>query len=92
MEIATPETIAAILSRMDDKERHSCGRRMPPAGEAGRGVSRKPLRGRRRCTCGSCSRCLDDARWEKIYNEKFADSTYYSGVRPRLGGSSLSVI
>ena len=92
MEIATSETIAAILSQMNDKERHSYGKRMLSAGEAGRGASRKPVRSRRRCTCGKCSRCLDDARWEKIYNEKFADSTYYSGVRPRLGGSSLSVL
>jgi hypothetical protein len=27
--------------------------------------------------CGRCRRCLDDARWERIFQEKFADPTYY---------------
>lgn len=35
---------------------------------------RKP----RRCGCGSCSLCLDNAKWERIFHEKFADESYYS--------------
>jgi hypothetical protein len=27
--------------------------------------------------CGRCLRCLDNARWERIFAEKFADPTYY---------------
>ncbi|HEV3200689.1 MAG TPA: hypothetical protein VGZ73_22455 [Bryobacteraceae bacterium] len=27
--------------------------------------------------CGRCLRCLDEARWERIFREKFADPTYY---------------
>jgi hypothetical protein len=27
--------------------------------------------------CGRCHRCLDNARWERIFAEKFADPTYY---------------
>jgi hypothetical protein len=42
-----------------------------------------------RCLCGSCSTC-QDARWERVFQEKFADPDYYSrGVESR-GGSSLS--
>ncbi len=26
-----------------------------------------------RCQCGTCMRCLDDDRWEKIFDERFAD-------------------
>ena len=35
-------------------------------------------RGFRRCTCKKCSACLDEARWERIFQEKFADPMYYS--------------
>jgi hypothetical protein len=41
------------------------------------------------CHCGKCPRCLDNARWERIFREKFADEDYYS-ERPPLRGSSLS--
>jgi len=37
----------------------------------------------RRCACGACERCLDNARWDRIFNEKFADPTYYAGLRVR---------
>jgi hypothetical protein len=42
-----------------------------------------------RCTCGECRSCLDNARWERIFAEKFADPNYYSD-RPMYRGSSLS--
>jgi hypothetical protein len=32
------------------------------------------------CNCGQCKRCLDNARWTRIFNDKFADPTYYSGI------------
>jgi len=31
----------------------------------------------RRCQCGHCATCVDNARWERIFQEKFADPTYY---------------
>jgi hypothetical protein len=38
--------------------------------------------GRRRlCRCGICKACRENARWERIYNEKFADLGYYNGLR-----------
>src|SRR5689334_17683785 len=41
-----------------------------------------------RCRCGSCARCVDDAKWERVFNEKFADPDYYK-ARPVPQGSSL---
>jgi hypothetical protein len=43
---------------------------------------------RKRCTCGTCTTCLDNARWEAIFNAKFADPDYYK-ARPVRSGSSL---
>jgi len=36
--------------------------------------------GRRRkyCKCGQCRWCLDNARWDRIFSEKYADSSYYT--------------
>lgn len=31
----------------------------------------------RRCSCGVCYTCRENARWEQIFQEKFADPTYY---------------
>ena len=41
-----------------------------------------------RCHCGKCRQCVEEARWDKIYREKFADPDYY-GPRPAPQGSSL---
>ena len=32
---------------------------------------------RTRCECGQCPSCVEAARWERIYQEKFADANYY---------------
>ena len=48
----------------------------------------KPIRSRRRCSCGTCASCLDDARWERIFSEKFEDPEYYKR-RPIRRDSSL---
>jgi hypothetical protein len=42
-----------------------------------------------RCQCGKCTMCIDNARWDKIFNAKFADPTYYTS-RPVRSGSSLA--
>ena len=43
------------------------------------------------CKCGVCRTCLEEARWERIFREKFADPTYYS-ARPVSLTSPLSEI
>jgi hypothetical protein len=42
----------------------------------------------KRCRCGACPRCLEEARWDRIFNERFADPNYYKD-RPTHFGSSL---
>ena len=43
----------------------------------------------RRCACRQCAVCRDNARWERIFQEKFADPTYYSPRPPRRGSSLM---
>jgi hypothetical protein len=47
--------------------------------------SPKPIPAKRggRCACGACQPCLDNARWDRIFNEKFADPTYYGKLTVR---------
>jgi hypothetical protein len=40
------------------------------------------------CRCGKCPVCVENARWERIFNEKFADPQYY--VRPPDRSSPLA--
>jgi len=56
----------------------------PPAPSARQPVAAVPVkpatavrRRRRSCRCGKCSSCKDNARWERIFQEKFADPEYY---------------
>ena len=35
---------------------------------------------RRHCRCGACESCLENARWEAIFQKKFADPDYYGGI------------
>ena len=42
-----------------------------------------------RCKCGHCESCIDDARWERIFNEKFASPEYY-GPRIQENWSTLA--
>ena len=41
----------------------------------------------RRCACGTCRTCLDNARWESVFQKKFADPYYYSLREPKQGSS-----
>jgi len=44
---------------------------------------------RRQCNCGQCYKCKENARWERIFQAKFADPDYY--VRRSIPhGSPLS--
>jgi hypothetical protein len=42
---------------------------------------------RQHCACGQCRWCLDNARWERIFNERFADPSYYGTRQPRHNSS-----
>ena len=41
----------------------------------------------RRCACGTCRSCIDNARWESVFQEKFTDPYYYSLRHPKQGSS-----
>jgi hypothetical protein len=41
------------------------------------------MRRRGRCQCGQCPVCVDNARWERIFNDKFNDPSYYGGLNVR---------
>jgi hypothetical protein len=77
VELTSQELIAALLlhaahARPAEPQR---GGRSPGASQPG---NRAALRRRPRCQCGRCPQCLDDARWERIFAEKFADPDYYT--------------
>ena len=50
------------------------------------------IKGPRRCVCGRCVACLENARWERIFQEKFGqqERDYYAAAprEPRSAGVS----
>ena len=79
MELCEPNLIESLLldpvePRVKSKERVEHRRRGGP---------------RVRCQCGGCGQCKENERWERIFQEKFADPDYYA-PRIRLYGSSLA--
>jgi len=64
-------------------------RAMPDRSQGGGGTraartgGKAPRRGRPGCQCGWCARCVDNARWERIFAEKFADPDYYTNLNTR---------
>jgi hypothetical protein len=53
---------------------------IPNGGDAPRAL---PLAPYQRCQCGVCRECRDNNRWEAIFEKKFADPHYYSGLTLR---------
>ena len=85
MQLSTPQTIEALLASIGEPVR-GARRRIPAV------VDRTPVRAHKpsRCPRGcACRMCADNARWERIFQEKFADPSYYSDPATRHG-SSLS--
>jgi hypothetical protein len=49
------------------------------------------LRGPRRCGCGKCAGCVDNDRWERIFQQKYRQQErdyYAAGREPRSSGVS----
>jgi hypothetical protein len=52
----------------------------------------KSRRASGRCRCGQCRNCQENARWERIFQEKFANSDYYHhDIRIRYASPLSSV-
>jgi len=86
MELADPRMIEELLethARISSARAARIKRSAQPSGNL---VSRCPKV--KRCHCGTCPRCMEEARWDRIFNERFADPDYYKD-RPTQFGSSL---
>ena len=100
MELGEERSIKAILAVMERKRRRDAGKnasaptRREPKISAGIGEgSTLPVGQKVRCEsgkCMTCSTCVTNAKWEKVFNEKFADPDYYKAGLPTRIGSTLS--
>jgi hypothetical protein len=74
MELASQESIRALMLGYGNPTRVWVRRSTQKAAHP----ANKDKDRRIRCNCGRCARCLENARWERIFAEKFADPNYYS--------------
>jgi hypothetical protein len=82
MELADP----AVIASLSDQKRTR--RPRPTVGISdGPNETRRWLHAPKRCKCGKCAMCVDNARWERIFTEKFADPNYYAPKPAQLGSS-----
>jgi hypothetical protein len=88
MELSSPEVIAQLLAFQKTPEPGRRARAYMPGRDKIESIGKRPARKAGRCRCGQCRQCLDNARWERIFNEKFADPYYYD-PRPVRHASSL---
>jgi hypothetical protein len=72
MELTSAETIRALMQ--------GSGNPTPVRVRRGALDAAQPASKDRKmcCKCGQCQQCLEDARWERIFAEKFADPNYYT--------------
>jgi hypothetical protein len=87
MELADPRMLEELLATHAKISRGRPGHRKKRPVEA-RVMSMSPCPKVKRCHCGICPRCQEEARWDRIFNERFADPDYYK-ERPARFGSSL---
>jgi len=83
MQLSTTQTIEALLASIAQPPRSQRNRVQAPI-PARMARPNKVVRCLRGCTCRTCS---DNARWERIFQEKFADPDYYSDPITRNGSS-----
>jgi len=83
MELTDARTLSQLLDpgckRKPRVPRDQCA--LSPAASA-------PVRRKvRRCHCGVCGECVENARWERVFQEKFADPDYYRDRQIRHSSS-----
>jgi hypothetical protein len=93
-DLSTRDDIAALLQLFETPPKSQAkpkgARKAATAhGELARGTSSRTPR--ERCQCGSCPKCQEDARWDRIFTKKFADPTYYAERLPSLGSPLASI-
>jgi hypothetical protein len=82
MDLCDSTNLAAFVAEMNPPQRRPSARRMHKDASEFSPVYAPPARktSARRCKCGNCCLCLETARWERIFQQKFADPLYY-GLR-----------
>jgi len=83
---ATALSMLRAAIAVEEAPRSRQGRRQPKAGKMKRERSapkriESSVRHRWPCRCGLCQTCIDYARGERIFNEKFVDAQYYGGLQ-----------
>jgi hypothetical protein len=82
VELSSSESIRALMAP-DCK---------PAPPQRGARFARGPAtKNRTRCKCGQCRECLENARWERIFAQKFADPTYYVRRSVRIASPLTSI-
>jgi len=90
MELADKEVVLAYLASFGQPMPTRKPKERPSVSIESRIPRRRVVSSERtKCACGQCRQCEDNARWERIFNERFADPEYYS-PRPTNQGSSLN--
>jgi len=87
MELASRIVIDSYVSRLNNPRQRPAKPRL--RGGMPTGQWRRAPRKSNQCNCGVCAACVENARWDRIFNEKFADPEYYR-ARPTTLGSSLN--
>jgi hypothetical protein len=85
--LESPAVLARLLSTWQapvDREAVGSSRESSPPTD---GIQRRRAYRSRPCSCGTCSRCQDNARWNKVFDEKFADPSYYGRISVRHNSS-----
>jgi hypothetical protein len=86
--VVAPDALAPAPRRTPPSKATVTSARRHPV-EVRDGISR--IQQRQHCQCGLCMWCLDNARWNRIFDEKFADPTYYEGVVVRHNSTLADV-
>ena len=100
MELGSDQSVKDTLASMERSRKRAARKNASAPARRGADVSAssdqgktRPIGMKVRCIggkCGTCWTCLGNAKWEKVFNEKFADPGYYKAVQPTRNGSSLS--
>lgn len=84
MDLTDNNTLAVLFARPSSPNGKRSGKRTTEPKLIRSAAQRRASLGRastaRRCRCGCCQTCIENARWERIFQEKFADPDYY-GLR-----------
>jgi hypothetical protein len=86
--LASPDPVAQDNAPVAAPVRIAMDQPKPCGPEVGK---RRSWRGAVAARCGECPQCLENTRWDRIINEKFADPAYCGSLRIRHSSTQASV-